>query len=1483
MYDEDEEVDYNDEDSLLAATQRQGEDVKPWDSFKILHRKAEVGSMAESKWIDNGIIAFKIFTIVAVFLVVLCSAVTSKVTMFLMTSQIKKNITRPYCSRVLDSSRQYEFTVPAVERTTWIWLVIFAYCVPEAGTFFRSVRILWFKSWTFPGGWDFLSLLLTESLPAVGSALLVFNILPEMDVIRGAMLTNAFCFIPSLEYILRNVRSYRKDLWFTMTADLLALAAQASAFVAWPLIEGNSVLWLIPVSSLLISFGWWENFIFEKISIPFLRNIARRKKEFPNSKYFSYSIISIIKCLLFLITAIASFHIREGDGLFIFDNFVNAFSEHQMNITEVIPQVSNTNSSVDDAVSTGQNQYLNNKVLYQLIIWFVNIASTYICYAFGKFACKIMIQGSSFAFPINLTVPVLITALVAICGAFARDSCVYFGSFPTEITYLFFNTPPLIYLKDFVGHQHAWIWLVWLLSQFWITQHIWTNKNSKLASTEQLFMKPMYDPFLIDQSLVLNRRNVVDELVKIKDDSPMDVTEIDEDKVTRIYACGTMWHETHEEMIEFLKTIFRMDEDQAAHRIVRNYLQYPIESYYEWETHIFFDDAFVRKNKDDNDPHVNSYVLDLVNTMSEAASEVHKTTVRIRPPVIYPTPYGGRLVWTLPGKTKVIAHLKDKAKIRAKKRWSQVMYMYYLLGHRIMDNEELTPDRVKLRSRNTYIMALDGDIDFQPEAVHLLVQYMKKNDSLGAACGRIHPVGSGAMTWYQVFEYAVGHWMQKATEHVIGCVLCSPGCFSLFRAGALMDHNVMARYTTRSEEARHYVQYDQGEDRWLCTLLLQRGYRVEYSAASDAYTHCPEGFNEFYNQRRRWMPSTMANILDLLQDAKHIVKVNDNISSLYIFYQIVLMVGTVIGPGTIFLMLVGAFVTAFGLPQWTAFMYNLIPIAIFVLACVFFDSNTQLTIAGIISGFYGLVMMAVIIGVVMQINQDGILAPSSMFFFLMVAEYIIAGLIHPKELYCLKYGIVYFVTVPSMYMLLVIYSVFNMNNVSWGTREVTVVAENPNQPKEVVKEVKKKHSAIVGMFYKLRDFFMECCNDSKHLIMISNSLSNIELKADHIEGRLEYLERITLDPESAEIRKTISKRKTTFVEGARASVRPRPSMRPTTINRPSLSYPMEIINDTYGDFDDDNDSFDTPSDDLQNNSWFYDGELYRGHVTYLEKKEEIFWNDLIDKYLHPIEDDKKKVAQDLKDLRDKMVLSFFMLNSLFVLVVFLLTLKKDLIHLNWPFNPTINFTYTGTTWGNEIVLTKTRLQLEPIGFVFLIFFFGLMMVQFICMFLHRFGTFSQIMANTELDLNLFDTKVENMTEDELLEKDPIKIFRKLIKLKGVNGDDEKEEEVNSHVSRRTTVAALMKNRNKKRAVINDLDTAFAMRMEKIRNNEESDVPIPRKTVAAINRRRTTILKRKSEMQFPSTMYNNFPKEDDDDLYTTHHFDNPAFEDAPDEV
>jgi hypothetical protein len=72
----------------------------------------------------------------------------------------------------------------------------------------------------------------------------------------------------------------------------------------------------------------------------------------------------------------------------------------------------------------------------------------------------------------------------------------------------------------------------------------------------------------------------------------------------------------------------------------------------------------------------------------------------------------------------------------------QVMYLYYLLGYRIMQKVD-DDNRKEVISENTFILTLDGDVDFKPSCVHLLVDLMKKNRKLGAACGRIHPRGTG--------------------------------------------------------------------------------------------------------------------------------------------------------------------------------------------------------------------------------------------------------------------------------------------------------------------------------------------------------------------------------------------------------------------------------------------------------------------------------------------------------------------------------------------------------------------------------------------------------------------------------------------------------------------------------------------------------------------------------------------------------------------
>ena len=53
------------------------------------------------------------------------------------------------------------------------------------------------------------------------------------------------------------------------------------------------------------------------------------------------------------------------------------------------------------------------------------------------------------------------------------------------------------------------------------------------------------------------------------------------------------------------------------------------------------------------------------------------------------------------------------------------------------------------------------------------------------------------------------------------------------------------------------------------------------------------------------------------------------------------------------------------------------------------------------------------------------------------AIFILSAILHPQEFLDLIPGLLYYITIPSGYLLLMIYSMVNMNIVSWGTRETT--------------------------------------------------------------------------------------------------------------------------------------------------------------------------------------------------------------------------------------------------------------------------------------------------------------------------------------------------------------------------------------------------------------------------------------------------------------
>ena len=104
------------------------------------------------------------------------------------------------------------------------------------------------------------------------------------------------------------------------------------------------------------------------------------------------------------------------------------------------------------------------------------------------------------------------------------------------------------------------------------------------------------------------------------------------------------------------------------------------------------------------------------------------------------------------------------------------------------------------------------------------------------------------------------------------------------------------------------------------------------------------------------------------------------------------------------------------------------------------------------------ILISVLVGMALQFFEEGPLAPTNLSLAFIIACFLFAGIMHPQEFKCLPMGVIYFITIPSMYLFLVIYSIFNLNNVSWGTREVPKkkTAEEEEEEKQKLEQEAQK-------------------------------------------------------------------------------------------------------------------------------------------------------------------------------------------------------------------------------------------------------------------------------------------------------------------------------------------------------------------------------------------------------------------------------------------
>lgn len=117
-----------------------------------------------------------------------------------VSQQTRKHVkvTIIVCHFLSVPEKRLEAVIPDEQVIAWKLALVFAFAIPECGAFIRALRLWFFKSIRSPTWKEFGVVFVAETMHVSGLALLAFKILPELDVIQGAMLTNCLCFVPSI-------------------------------------------------------------------------------------------------------------------------------------------------------------------------------------------------------------------------------------------------------------------------------------------------------------------------------------------------------------------------------------------------------------------------------------------------------------------------------------------------------------------------------------------------------------------------------------------------------------------------------------------------------------------------------------------------------------------------------------------------------------------------------------------------------------------------------------------------------------------------------------------------------------------------------------------------------------------------------------------------------------------------------------------------------------------------------------------------------------------------------------------------------------------------------------------------------------------------------------------------------------------------------------------------------------------------------------
>ncbi|KAI9680122.1 MAG: Chitin synthase, class 3 [Caeruleum heppii] len=223
------------------------------------------------------------------------------------------------------------------------------------------------------------------------------------------------------------------------------------------------------------------------------------------------------------------------------------------------------------------------------------------------------------------------------------------------------------------------------------------------------------------------------------------------------------------------------------------------------------------------------------------------------------------------------------------KRDSQIILMSFL--QKVMFDERMTELEFEMFnglwkmtgiSPDFYeiVLMVDADTKVFPDSLTHMISAMVKDPEIMGLCGetKIANKRQSWVTMIQVFEYFISHHLSKSFESVFGGVTCLPGCFCMYRIKApkggqnywvpiLANPDVVEHYSENVVDTLHKKNLLLlGEDRYLSTLMLKTFPKRKQVFVPQAVckTTVPEKFSILLSQRRRWINSTVHNLMELV-------------------------------------------------------------------------------------------------------------------------------------------------------------------------------------------------------------------------------------------------------------------------------------------------------------------------------------------------------------------------------------------------------------------------------------------------------------------------------------------------------------------------------------------------------------------------------------------------------------------------------------------